>query len=440
MSLFEVEGWSVPAKIAVVNKSKKEDKRKESKESGQTKSGKGKKGKVDAKQIQDLYEEHIEGKVKQLKKTEEDKPEVKVETKNEKIKQNEVKKSVDGEKEPKAIKKNNKRKNKSTEAEDEKSGAKSKQSRTETVSKPETGLAESIGLAPKTKLTRMQQKMMEKLAGSRFRWINEQLYTTTSEEAVKIMKDQPEMFDEYHAGFRNQVQSWPQNPIDTFVDQMRERIQKPIGAPGGLPGDKDGRIEIADMGCGEAQLALQVKAFEKSLAKAPAKKGKSARFFKNKKPKFEIHSFDLKKANDRITVADIKNVPLPDESVHIVIFCLALMGTNFLDFIKEGLRILKPNGEIWIAEIKSRFVENDTAEFVKILKSLGLFHKNTDETNKMFVRMEFFKPNKEYVENREQKQQNRKRFIDVEEESLEDRRAQEAEGNWLLKPCIYKRR
>lgn len=81
-------------------------------------------------------------------------------------------------------------------------------------------------------------------------------------------------------------------------------------------------------------------------------------------------------------------MPLEDESVNVVVFCLALMGTNFLDFIKEAIRILKPNGEIWITEIKSRFVD-DTRDFVNTLKTLGLFHKSTDESNKMFVRMEF---------------------------------------------------
>lgn len=438
MSLFELDGWSVENKIASVSKKKKEDKKDKKNEAG-SKPGKNKK-KVNADEIQELYEEAIEGKAK--------KPVNVSEEKKEKVRNKEVTEEARPQK--KESEKSKKRKHKNEEANNDE--VKTKQTKTEKSdkskadksktdnSKAAASLGSSVGLAPKTKLTPMQQKMMEKLAGSRFRWINEQLYTTTSEEAVKIMKAQPEMFDEYHTGFRSQVQSWPQNPVDTFVAQMKERLDKPIGAPGGLPGDKDGRIVVADMGCGEAQLALQVKALEKKLANAPAKKGKQAKFFKGKKPKFEVHSFDLKKANDRITVADIKNVPLPDESAHIVIFCLALMGTNFLDFIKEGLRILKPNGEIWIAEIKSRFVDNDTTEFVKILKSLGLFHKNTDDTNKMFIRMEYFKPNKEYIENRDQKQQNRKRFIDEEEESLEERRKRDVEGNWLLKPCIYKRR
>lgn len=299
----------------------------------------------------------------------------------------------------------------------------------------------------KPKLTPLQQKMMEKLSGSRFRWINEQLYTTTSEQAVQIIKNQPEMFDEYHTGFRNQIKLWPENPVDVLVEQVRFRMLKPIGAPGGMPGERDGTINMADMGCGEANFALKLSEYQQELEKSERKRLKAKKHARpSKLPKFAVHSFDLKKANERITVADIKNVPLEDESVNVVVFCLALMGTNFLDFIKEGIRILKPNGEIWIAEIKSRFSENDTKEFVTILKSLGLFHKSTDDANKMFVRMEFFKPNKQYLEDRDKKEKEMKKKrrtfeeYDEEGESLDQHRSREAEGKWLLKPCLYKRR
>jgi ribosomal RNA-processing protein 8 len=422
MSLFEVEGWAVPTSIAVQSK-KKGKKNNDAKKVDQDSTtadkskGIGKKGKkVKSTEIQDLFEQHIEGKVKPAL----------VESKESPV----VAPAAAESTEPKKAKKNKKNKKRKHDDQDDMpnktAGAPASTDEKPAKQAKTADTFATVGISTKTKLTPLQQKMMEKLAGSRFRWINEQLYTTTSEEAVRIMKEQPEMFDEYHQGFRSQVQSWPQNPVDTFAEQIKERLQKPIGAPGGMPGDKDGRIVVADMGCGEANLALQIKAIEKKVSLP--KKGKAARFFK--KPKFEVHSFDLKKANERITVADIKNVPLPDESAHVVVFCLALMGTNFLDFVREGLRILKPNGEIWIAEIKSRFVDNDTVNFVKVLKSLGLFHKNTDDSNKMFIRMEFFKPNKEYIENRDEKQRNRKRFIDEPEEL----------PKVLLKPCIYKRR
>lgn len=273
---------------------------------------------------------------------------------------------------------------------------------------------------PETKLTPLQQKMKEKLTGSRFRWINEQLYTTTSAEALKLFEENPNIFEEYHSGFRSQVKSWPENPVDTLFTQFKSRLEKPINAPGGLPGYGDGRVVVADMGCGEAQLA-------RNLLTVKGNK-------KTKKLKMEVHSFDLHRANELITVADIRNVPLADESANVVVFCLALMGTNFLDFIKEAIRILRPRGEVWIAEIKSRFPDNDYSKFVDILKKLGLFHKTTDDSNKMFVRFEFFKPPKDIWEQRLKKQEQKTKFIEDEESH------NGPEGEWLLKPCLYKRR
>lgn len=297
-----------------------------------------------------------------------------------------------------------------------------------------------------SKLTPLQQKMMAKLSGSRFRWINEQLYTINSEDALQLVKDEPSLFDEYHQGFREQVHSWPENPVDVFVNQIQTRgSSRPVNAPGGLPGIvNDGRkqVVIADMGCGEAQLAKDVNSF---VAQHNKKKKRGGLDIK-------VHSFDLKKVNERITVADIKNVPLPDNSCSIVVFCLALMGTNFLDFIKEAHRILAPRGELWIAEIKSRFTESADArttksenvgqEFVDALKLSGFFHKNTDNTNKMFSRFEFFKPSADIIEERRAKLERKRKFIEheSEKEDLEAKRSKNPEGNWLLKPCIYKRR
>ncbi|KAG7823262.1 hypothetical protein KL909_003285 [Ogataea angusta] len=287
--------------------------------------------------------------------------------------------------------------------------------------------------APQTEtnssLTPLQRKMMAKLAGSRFRWINEQLYTIKSDEALRLIQEQPELFEEYHEGFRSQVQSWPENPVDVFVNQIKTRATtRHVNAPGGLPGLANSRVVIADMGCGEAQLAQDVKKFMSSI--------------KKKKIKIDVHSFDLKKANNFVTVADIKNVPLADESCTIVIFCLALMGTNFLDFIREAYRLLAPRGELWIAEIKSRLSDEKGTEFIEVLKSFGFFHKSTDDSNKMFTRFEFFKPPPDILAERRAKEEKKRKFVEKENklEALETKRQKRPEGEWLLKPCIYKRR
>lgn len=420
MALFQVKGWDLKEeKIALGGVGgKKKKSRKEKK----------------AKQAEAQVEESKKRKHEQDENIDE-------ETKPEETSSQQESKDELPSKKAKKPKKD--KKNKSDHDKQESSSSKSEQ------------ITAPVPITSTAKLTPLQQKMMAKLSGSRFRWINEQLYTTTSESALKLIQEQPSLFDEYHQGFRSQVQSWPENPVNVFVDQIKTRAStRPVNAPGGLPGLPNKKVVVADMGCGEAQLALDVSKFVKEYAR----KNKGKKPLRNggaRNLDIEVHSFDLKKYNDRITVADIKNVPLPDGSCTIVIFCLALMGTNFLDFIDEAYRLLAPRGELWIAEIKSRFTEssgkgseattNDESigqEFVETLKLCGFFHKNTDNSNKMFSRFEFFKPPQDIIQERKAKLERRKKFLEEEseKEKLESRRSENPEGEWLLKPCIYKRR
>jgi hypothetical protein len=76
---------------------------------------------------------------------------------------------------------------------------------------------------------------------------------------------------------------------------------------------------VADLGCGDAALA---------------------QYFKNKKG-IKVRSFDLVKVNEFVEVCDMAQVPLENDSVDVAIFCLSLMGTNFLSFIREACRYTK---------------------------------------------------------------------------------------------------
>ncbi|BFZ62747.1 25S rRNA (adenine645-N1)-methyltransferase [Saitoella coloradoensis] len=284
-------------------------------------------------------------------------------------------------------------------------------------------------LRPADKLTTLQQKMQQKLSGARFRWINERLYTTTGAKALELMKDQPEMFTEYHEGFRNQVQSWPENPVDVFIRQLKDRRKA-----NKLPKDGKGVTTVIDLGCGDAKIGQTFTAPAPDAGKDLA-----------------IKSYDLRSVNPLVTAADIANLPLANESVDIAIFCLALMGTDFIAFLREARRVLRVGGELWIAEIRSRFADAAAAEdpssstdkkdkggknkdkagaeanaFVKRLNGMGFKHSLTDGSNKMFVRMEFTKE-KEVSKKKED-------GGNVLEE------ARDEEGRLLLKPCVYKKR
>ncbi|EKD19738.1 uncharacterized protein L3040_001915 [Drepanopeziza brunnea f. sp. 'multigermtubi'] len=199
----------------------------------------------------------------------------------------------------------------------------------------------------KPTLTPLQASMRQKLISARFRHLNQTLYTTPSAHSLSLFAENPEMFTEYHEGFRRQVEVWPENPVDGYLSQLLTRgtIKGPMR---GNPLNKQAPIleqalprtenicTIADLGCGDAALSTKLQPHLKNL-------------------KIKIHSFDLQAPSPLVTKADIANLPLKDGTIDIAIFCLALMGTNWVDFIEEAYRILRWKGELWIAEIKSRF-------------------------------------------------------------------------------------
>lgn len=216
-------------------------------------------------------------------------------------------------------------------------------------------IKDDLSTASTPKLTPMQSAMRLKLLGARFRHLNESLYTSPSEDASALFASNPTFFDEYHEGFRQQVSTWPENPVDQFVKLLKQRSKLIPSKTADLakrkhsdnaPAEKaidsrllpqrKGSCKVADIGCGDAQIAKQLK---------------GSKF----KTKLDIVSFDLFSSDPMITKADAANLPLPAGSVDVAILCLALMGTNWIEFIEEAWRVLSWKGELWIAEIKSRF-------------------------------------------------------------------------------------
>lgn len=141
---------------------------------------------------------------------------------------------------------------------------------------------------------------------------------------------------------------------------------------------------IADFGCGDAKLSESVS--------------------------HKVYSLDLVSTRPEVIACDMAKTPLSSETVNVVVFCLSLMGTNLRDFLAEANRVLKPNGLLKVAEVKSRFDKVD--EFLHHVQSCGFKLVDKDVGGDYFYYFNF------------------KKIGD----------ATKLGSQYSLKPCLYKKR
>ncbi|KAK4056769.1 25S rRNA (adenine645-N1)-methyltransferase [Microbotryomycetes sp. JL221] len=259
--------------------------------------------------------------------------------------------------------------------------------------------------------TSLQASLRAKLAGGKFRLLNEKLYTTTGSEAAEYMKLDG-AFDEYHSGFRSQSNHWPVHPLTLIQHSLIDTLES--------------NSLIADFGCGDATLA-------RKLVTSTSLK---------------VVSFDLVSKDGWVVEAECSSVPLPGSLKHggqivdAVVCCLSLMGSDWIQLVTEANRILKQGsvltykvrdclkhfqltqlvvlrGQLKIAEVTSRF-SNNVDEFVQVVSSVGFKLTSKDMSNTHFIMFDFVK------EGGSGESTNRAELT--------------TKAAKLLKPCIYKRR
>ncbi|RLN48010.1 hypothetical protein BBJ28_00000396 [Nothophytophthora sp. Chile5] len=254
---------------------------------------------------------------------------------------------------------------------------------------------QSNAKAPAKKLSAGDRlaEMRRRLDGGKFRMLNEQLYTTTGKDAFVTFQADPELFDVYHQGFREQADKWPVNPLDTFIDYVKYVC---------LQWERHPKAVVADFGCGDARLAESVPNKVHSFDLVSRKPHVTACNIANvSKPSTSLHywvldillSYEIDEEFAGLCVVLVQ-VPLKNSSVDIGVYCLALMGTSIREYVREVYRVLKPGGVLQVAEVKSRFESESLggiAGFVQTMRKMGFDCKHKDERNKMFVLFEFVK-------------------------------------------------
>lgn len=192
----------------------------------------------------------------------------------------------------------------------------------------------------------------QRLSASRFRFLNEQLYTQEGSASASLFRSDPSLFQSYHEGFQLQASQWPLDPLDLIIADIKKLPNTSV---------------IADLGCGEARLAGSV----------PNR----------------VHSFDLVAVNERVVACDIAKLPLEGGAVDCAVFCLALMGTNTRDFVFEAARVLRVGGKLKVAELESRFQGQECSvdTFIADVEKFGFKNTWKDLKKDFFYFLDFQK-------------------------------------------------
>ena len=69
----------------------------------------------------------------------------------------------------------------------------------------------------------------------------------------------------------------------------------------------------------------------------------------------------------------MSSIPLQDNEIDAIVFSLSLMGSNYLDYIKEAFRVVKPYGNLFVCEPKKKVEKR--LEALKILWILCYLHQ-----------------------------------------------------------------
>ncbi|KAK4534700.1 hypothetical protein CDCA_CDCA02G0725 [Cyanidium caldarium] len=266
-------------------------------------------------------------------------------------------------------------------------------------------------------LTPLQLRLQQRLQSASFRALNEQLYGSTSEASKQLFDRQPELFQEYHRGYREQMAGWPVKPVEECVRYLRQRITERLRLLRRRQVQRDrtgsrmhaaSREEfiIVDMGCGDAHIAAQLDSrFTPSAASSDAAGHL----------RVQVHSYDLVAGNTRVTACDVaRGVPLPSQVADAVVFCLSLMPSNYEALLNEGIRLLRrtetsddthrgtaSTARMLVIEVASRFQDADTPTtnaspvsrteraFVQGLASRGLRLLHRRDLQRFFLLFEF---------------------------------------------------
>lgn len=204
----------------------------------------------------------------------------------------------------------------------------------------ESGQLQSISRhpiqVPIPHLTSTDAQKLERRYGD-FSALNRKWNQTHSSKTNERLKADPEEWMQYHTLYGEARKDWAIVPFEEMIRWFKRRSDYVIG----------------DFGCGEARLAKELS------------------------NEHTVYSFDYLGINEDVVECDMAHVPLDEGTLDAAVFSLSLMGSNFIEYLREAHRTLKLDGQLHVIEATSRF--NDREKFIQGIKTLGFAVVTVDD-------------------------------------------------------------
>jgi hypothetical protein len=159
---------------------------------------------------------------------------------------------------------------------------------------------------------------------SKYQELTKKMSTQKSQTTQKMFSNDPDLWEEYHAARDLSFKGYDKQeeiPVNKIISYLETKIKY--------------KLRILDLGCG------------RNLIKQY--------FWSRSNTNFNITGYDYVE-NNGSKIADISNlVNEDDEQIDICVYSQSLMGSNWKDYLIEGKRVLRYNGEMIISESVERF-------------------------------------------------------------------------------------
>jgi hypothetical protein len=159
------------------------------------------------------------------------------------------------------------------------------------------------------------------LTKSKYQELTKKMSTQKSQNTQKMFNDAPDLWEEYHAARDQSFRGYDKQeeiPVNKIISYLETKIKY--------------RLKILDLGCG------------RNLIK---------QYFKLNTI-FNITGYDYVE-NNGSKVCDISHLDEETDQIDICVYSQSLMGSNWKDYLIEGKRVLRYNGEMIISESVERF-------------------------------------------------------------------------------------